>query len=169
MAVALTALDAVVHVEGAGGPRALPLAGLYRLPGDEPDRETTLERGDLITAVEIPALGYGGHSAYRKVRDRASYAFGVASLAAALDVAGGVVRDARLALGAVAPVPWRARLAERILAGRPATPQWFGRAADAELAAAAPLPDNAFKVTLVRNIMIRELSVLAGLPAGGAA
>ena len=166
MAVALAALDAVVHVEGAAGARAIPLSGLYRLPGDEPDRETTLERGDLIVAVEVPACKYAGNSAYRKVRDRASYAFGVASVAAALDVAGGVVQDVRLALGAVAPVPWRARLAEQVLAGRPATAEWFGRAADAELAAAAPLRDNAFKVTLVRNIMVRMLCVLAGLPAG---
>ena len=166
MAVALAALDAVVHVEGAAGPRAIPLSGLYRLPGDEPDRETTLERGDLITAVEVPACKYAGNSAYRKVRDRASYAFGVASVAAALDVAGGVVQDVRLALGAVAPVPWRARLAEQVLAGRPATAEWFGRAADAELAAAAPLRDNAFKVTLARNIVVRMLCVLAGVPAG---
>ena len=149
MAVALAALDAVVHVEGAAGPRAIPLGGLYRLPGDEPDRETTLERGDLITAVEVPALGYAGNSAYRKVRDRASYAFGVASVAAALDVAGGVVQDVRIAFGAVAPMPWRARLAEQVLVGQPATAEWFGRAADAELAAAVPLRDNAFKVTLV--------------------
>ena len=167
MAVALAALDAVVHVEGGAGPRAIPLAGFYRLPGDEPDRETTLERGDLITAVELPALGYAARSAYRKVRDRASYAFGVASVAAALDVDGGVVRDARLALGAVAPLPWRARTAERVLAGRPATAEWFGRAAYAELADAAPLPDNAFKVTLVRNIVVRMLCELAGgEPAG---
>ena len=166
MAVALAALDAVVHVEGAAGPRAIPLSGFYRLPGDEPDRETTMERGDLITAVEVPALGYAGNSKYRKVRDRASYAFGVASVAAALDVADGVVQDARLALGAVAPVPWRARLAEQVLAGRPATAEWFGRAADAELAAAAPLRDNAFKVTLARNIMVRMLCVLAGVSAG---
>ena len=96
------------------------------------------------------------------MRDRASYAFGVVSVAAALDVAGGVVRDARLALGAVAPVPWRARTAERVLAGRPATAEWFGRAADAELAAAAPLPDNAFKVTLARNVVVRMLCELAG-------
>jgi xanthine dehydrogenase YagS FAD-binding subunit len=164
--VALAALDAVVHVEGAAGPRAIPLNGFYRLPGDEPDRETTLERGDLITAVEVPALRYAGNSKYRKVRDRASYAFGVASVAAALDVADGVVQDARLALGAVAPVPWRARLAEQVLTGRPATAEWFGRAADAELAAAAPLRDNAFKVTLARNIMVRMLCVLAGVPVG---
>lgn len=169
MAVALAALDAVVHVEGVAGPRAIPLSRLYRLPDDEPDRETTLERGDLITAVEVPALEYAGNSAYRKVRDRASYAFGVASVAAALDVAGGVVQGARLALGAVAPVPWRARLAEQVLVGRPATAQWFGRAADAELAAAAPLRDNAFKVTLVRNIVVQMLCVLAGVQAGDSA
>src|SRR5262249_1797450 len=100
--------------------------------------------------------------AYRKVRDRASYAFAATSAAAALDVSGGVVREARIALGAVAPVPWRARTAERILAGRPATAEWFGRAADAERAAAAPLPDNAFKITLARNVMVRMLSELAG-------
>ena len=169
MAVALAALDAVVHVEGPAGPRALPLGELYRLPGDRPDQETTLERGDLITAVELPAPGYAARSAYRKVRDRASYAFGVVSVAAALDVADGVVRDARLALGAVAPAPWRARTAERVLAGRPATAEWFGRAADAELAAAAPLPGNAFKVTLARNVVVRMLTELArGELAGGA-
>jgi xanthine dehydrogenase YagS FAD-binding subunit len=162
MAVALAALDAVVRVQGIAGPRAIPFGGFYRLPGDEPDRETTLDRGDLITAVEIPALAYAGNSAYRKVRDRASYAFGVTSVAAALHVDGGVVRQARLALGAVAPVPWRARAAERVLAGRPATAEWFGRAADAELAAADPLPGNAFKVTLVRNIVVRMLCELAG-------
>jgi xanthine dehydrogenase YagS FAD-binding subunit len=166
MAVALAALDAVVHVEGPDGSRMMPLGELYRLPGDRPDRETTLERGDLITAVEIPPLEYAANSAYRKVRDRASYAFAVVSVAAALDVAGDRVRDARLAIGAVAPVPWRARTAERVLAGRPATAQWFGRAADAELAAAAPLPDNAFKVTLARNVIVRMLCELAG--AGGA-
>jgi xanthine dehydrogenase YagS FAD-binding subunit len=167
MAVALAALDAVVHVEGPAGPRPIPLDGLYRLPGEEPDRETTLERGDLITAVEIPPLAYAGNSAYRKVRDRASYAFGVVSVAAALDVTGGVVNDARLALGAVAPVPWRARAAERVLAGRPATAEWFARAADAELATASPLPDNAFKLTLVRNVVIRMLGELAGPELAG--
>ena len=169
MAVALAALDAVVHVEGPAGSRALPLGELYRLPGDRPDRETTLERGDLITAVELPAPGFAARSAYRKVRDRASYAFGVALVAAALDVDSGVVRDARIALGAVAPRPWRARTAERMLAGRPATAEWFGRAADAELADAAPLPDNAFKITLVRNIVVRMLCELARGELAGAA
>ena len=94
------------------------------------------------------------------------YAFAVVSVAAALDLADDRVRDVRLAIGAVAPVPWRARAAERVLAGRPATAEWFGRAADAELAAAAPLPDNAFKVTLVRNLIVRMLCELAG--TGGA-
>ncbi len=162
MAVALAALDATVHVVGAAGPRVIPLGRLYRLPGDQPDRETTLDRGDLITAVDVPVLGYGARSAYRKVRDRASYAFAVTSVAVALDVTGAVVREARIALGAVAPLPWRARAAERVLAGRPATAEWFARAADAELAAAAPLPDNAFKVTLVRNALVRVLSELTG-------
>jgi CO/xanthine dehydrogenase FAD-binding subunit len=125
------------------------------------------ERGDLITAVELPPLGCARNSAYRKVRDRASYAFAVVSVAAALDVADDRVRDVRLAIGAVAPVPWRARTAERVLAGRPATAQWFGRAADAELAAAAPLPDNAFKVTLARNVIVRMLCELAGTGLAG--
>jgi len=166
MTVALAALDAVVHVEGAAGPRRVPLAELYLRPGNTPDVETTLDRGDLITAVEVPALAFGANSAYRKVRDRASYAFAVASVAAALDVDAGVVRGVRLALGAVAPVPWRARRAEAALAGQPASEAAFRLAADAELAAAEPLRDNAFKIPLVRNIVIRELSRLAGIGEG---
>jgi xanthine dehydrogenase YagS FAD-binding subunit len=162
MAVALAALRAVVHIEGTAGPRTVPLAGLYRRPGSTPEVETTLARGDLITAVEVPAVGFGARSAYRKVRDRASYAFAVASVAAALDVRAGVVRDVRVALGAVAPVPWRAQALEAALAGQPATAASFRRAVDAELAGAEPLRDNAFKVTLVRNVVVRELSLLAG-------
>lgn len=162
MAVALAALGAVVHVQGADRPRALDLAELYRLPGDEPDRETTLSRGDLITAVELPPLGFARRSAYRKVRDRASYAFAVTSVAAALDVEDGLVRDVRLALGAVAPVPWRARRAEQAMLGRPATAETFRGAADTELAAAAPLRGNVFKVPLVSNVVTAVLSQLAG-------
>ncbi len=162
MAVALAALGAIVHVQGAAGGRTLSLDELYRLPGDEPDRDTTLARGDLITAVELPPLGFARHSAYRKVRDRASYAFAVTSVAAALDVADGQVRDVRLALGAVAPVPWRARRAEQALLGRPAAEETFRSAVDAELAAAAPLRQNAFKVPLVSNVVTAVLSQLAG-------
>jgi xanthine dehydrogenase YagS FAD-binding subunit len=162
MAVALAALGAVVHVQGAGGTRTIALDELYRLPGDQPDRETTLSRGDLITAVELPPLGFARRSAYRKVRDRASYAFAVTSVAAALDVEDGQVRDVRLALGAVAPVPWRARRAEEALLGRPATEDAFRGAVDAELATAAPLRQNAFKVPLVSNVVTAVLSQLAG-------
>ncbi len=162
MAVALAALGAVVHVHGAAGPRAINLDELYRLPGGEPDRDTTLARSDLITAVELPPLGFAARSAYRKVRDRASYAFAVTSVAAALDTDGGTVRDVRLALGAVAPVPWRARRAEQVLRGQPATEENFRRAADAELAIAAPLRDNAFKVPLASNVVTAVLSRLAG-------
>lgn len=162
MAVALAALDASVHVQGPDGRQVIGIGDLYRLPGEEPHRETTLGRADLITAVELPALYFSARSAYRKVRDRASYAFAVVSVAAALDVADGVVRDVRLALGAVAPVPWRPRRAEDALRGRPATEQSFRQAADAELAEARPLRDNAFKVPLVRNTVVRVLSELAG-------
>jgi xanthine dehydrogenase YagS FAD-binding subunit len=160
MAVALAALDAVVLVTEPAGPRRVPLAQFYRLPGDEPHRETTLEPGALITAVELPALPLAASSRYRKARERASYAFAIGSIAAAVDVAGGVVRDVRLALGAVAPVPWRAHRAEQALVGRPATEQAFRDAADAELAAAEPLRDNGYKVPLLRNLIVRTLSQL---------
>ena len=162
MAVALAALGATVHIQAAGAGRTMDLDELYRLPGDEPERDTTLTRGDLITAVELPPLGFARRSAYRKVRDRASYAFAVTSVAAALDVADGQVRDVRLAFGAVAPVPWRAHRAEQALLGRPATEDAFRGAVDAELAAAAPLRHNAFKVPLVSNVVTAVLSQLAG-------
>ncbi|MEV2272877.1 FAD binding domain-containing protein [Nonomuraea africana] len=161
MAVALAALGATVHIEGADGPRTVPMPGLHRLPGDEPDRDTVLEPGDLITAVELPALPFAAVSRYRKVRDRASFAFAVVSVAAALDLADGVVRDCRIALGGVAHVPWRAAMAESALRGAPATAAEFSRAADLELAAARPLPENAFKVPLARNVLVRTLSELA--------
>lgn len=161
MAVALAAFDAVVHVTDADGSRAVPLDGLYASPADDPRRDTTLGHGALVTAVEVPPLAFGHRSAYRKVRDRASFAFAVASVAAALDVDDGVVRDVRLAFGAVAHRPWRARVAEEALRGRPATEDEFRQAAEAELAAARPLRDNAFKVPLVRNVVARTLADLA--------
>ncbi len=163
MAVALRALDACVHVEEMGGTRRVAIADLYRLPGDEPDRETTLSPGALITAIEVPPLPFGRRSAYRKVRDRASFAFAVASVAAAIEIVGGNVRDVRLALGAVAAMPWRAERAERALRDQPATEDNFRRAIDAELAGARPLRDNAFKVPLVRNVVTRVLCDLAGI------
>ncbi len=157
MAVALAALDAIVRVLGPRGERAIPLVDFYRLPGDEPQRDTVLEHGELITAVDLPPLPFATRSHYRKVRDRASYAFALVSVAAALDVAGGVVRDVRIALGGVAHVPWRAVRAEAALRGAPATGEMFGRAAEAELTDAQPLTGNAFKVPLARNTLVRTL------------
>ncbi|MFF0574728.1 FAD binding domain-containing protein [Streptosporangium saharense] len=161
MAVALAALGAIVHVEGADGPRTVPMPGLHRLPGDEPERDTVLGQGELITAVEVPPLPFAGRSRYRKVRDRASFAFAVVSVAAALDVADGIVRDCRIAFGGVAHAPWRAETAEAVLRGATATEAEFTRAAEAELAAARPLPGNAFKIPLVRNVLVRTLADLA--------
>jgi xanthine dehydrogenase YagS FAD-binding subunit len=155
MAVAMVALDAVVQVVGPGGERSVPIAELHRLPGEDPSRDTTLRHGELITAVDVPALGLA--SRYRKVRERASFAFALVSVAAALHVEDGVVRDVRLALGGVAHEPWRALAAEQVLRDRPATEDAFTAAAAAELAAATPLRDNAFKVPLARNLVVRTL------------
>ena len=164
MCVALAALDAIVHLEGPDGTRTLKLVDLHRLPGDRPDRETELRPGELITAVELPPLPFAARSTYRKVRDRASYAFALVSVAAALDIApDGTVRDVRLALGGVAHKPWRAWAAEEALRGGPATPEAFRAAAEAELADAAGLRDNAFKIELAKRTIT---AVLAGLAEG---
>ena len=161
MCVALAALDAVVHLDGAGGARTVPLTGLHRLPGHHPEIETVLEPAELITAVELPAPAPGARSAYRKVRDRASYAFALVSVAAVLVVEDGAVRDVRLALGGVAHKPWRARTAEDLLLGGPATGAAFRAAADAELAAATALRDNGFKVELAARTITAVLGALA--------
>ncbi|MGP4086374.1 FAD binding domain-containing protein [Streptomyces sp. KR55] len=161
MAVALTAFDAVVSYETAEGPGELPLTEFYLPVGDTPHLETALPAGALITGVTLPPAPVAAHSRYRKVRERASYAFAIGSLAAAMDVRDGVVRDVRLALGAVASRPWRAREAERLLTGGPADAEAFAAAADAELAAARPLPDNRYKVTLMRNLVVAVLTELA--------
>jgi xanthine dehydrogenase YagS FAD-binding subunit len=157
MAVAMAALDAVVHTQGRNGERKLPLTELHRLPGDQPEHDTVLEHDELITAVDLPPLPFATNSRYRKVRDRASYAFALVSVAAALDLVDGVVRDVRIALGGVAHKPWRATKVEEGLRGAPATEQSFRGAAEAELADARPLPGNAFKVPLARNAIVRTL------------
>jgi len=161
MAVALRALDASVRVLGADGERTVPIGDLHRLPGDDPSRDTTLAHGELITGIDVPALPWATRSRYRKVRDRASYAFALVSVAAALDLDGSTVRDVRIALGGVAHVPWRATVAEDALRGGPATEAAFAAAAEAELAAARPLTDNAFKVPMVTNMITRTLVQLA--------
>ena len=163
MCVALAALDAIVHVEGADGSRTLPLTELHRLPGDRPDLDTVLQPGELITAIELPPMPRAARSNYRKVRDRASYAFALVSVAAVLEIEGGTVKEARIALGGVAHKPWRALKAEAALRGGPATADAFRAAAQAELADARPLRDNGFKVELAQRTITAVLSDLAGV------
>lgn len=162
MAVAMVALDAVVRTRRAEGERTIPLAQLHRLPGDHPERDTVLDHGELITAIDIPPLAFATNSRYRKVRDRASYAFALVSIAAALDMADGVIRDLRVALGGVAHKPWRTTTFEAALRGAPATEERLRAAAEAELADARRLAGNAFKVPLARNLLVRTLLDLAG-------
>ena len=161
MCVALAALDAIVHLRSTSGERTVALCDLHRLPEDRPDAETVLEPGELITAVELPQSDLAAHSTYRKVRDRSSYAFALVSVAAALELDGDVVADVRLALGGVAPKPWRAWRAEEALRGRPATEATFLEAADVELADARPLAGNAFKVDLARRTLAAVLQHLS--------
>jgi xanthine dehydrogenase YagS FAD-binding subunit len=166
--VPLVALDAVVEIEGRDGRREVPLDDFHRLPADAPDRDSVLAPGELIVAVRLPAeaAGFAAHARYLKVRERTSYAFAVVSAAAALRMAGGVVQQARIALGGVAAKPWRARAAEAALAG--AAPDWtaFRRAAEAALAEATPAGDNAFKIELARRVVTRALTLAAaGTPA----
>lgn len=164
MSVALTALNATVEVASSRGGRRIPISDFHLPPGATPQRETTLMPDELITAVELPALPEAANSRYRKVRDRASYAFALVSVAAALTTENGAVRDVRLALGGVATHPWRATKAEEALTGRPATEESFRSAAEAELADALPHPDNEFKVELARRTIVAVLRELAGVP-----
>ncbi|MET8010323.1 xanthine dehydrogenase family protein subunit M [Streptomyces sp. NPDC005271] len=156
MAVALVALDAVAHVRSPdGASRTVPMAELYLLPGDTPHRETVLDHGDLVTAVELPPPPPGAATRYRKVRDRRSYAFALVSTATAVSLADdGSLADVRIALGGVAPLPWRARIAEERLRGRRPEEETLREAARAELAAARPLPGNAFKVDLAIDLIV---------------
>lgn len=161
MAVAMTVLEAFVNMHGPDGERRIPIEDLHRLPDDEPERDTTLEHGELITAVDLPPLDFAYNSKYRKVRERASYSFALVSVAAALDVEDGVVRDVRLALGGVAHKPWRATKAEEALRGEPAGEVIFRAAAEIELEDARLLRENAFKVPLARNVITRTLLELS--------
>lgn len=162
MSVALAALDAQVHLHGTAGSRTVPLTEFHRLPGDHPEIETVLAPGELITAVEVPALPPAARSTYRKVRDRSSYAFALVSVAAAAEVEDGTVQTVRLALGGVAHKPWRARTAERALIGGPATEEAFRGAAEAELADAVPLAENGFKIELAQRVITAVLGELTG-------
>lgn len=161
--VPLVAFDAVAEIEGQHGRREIPVETLHRLPGDTPERETSLEPGDLVVALRLPgdATGFAHHARYLKLRERTSYAFAVVSAAAALEMRDGTIKRARLALGGVAAKPWRAREAEDILAGARPGEAIFRRAAEAALADAKPSGDNAFKIELARRIASRALAVAA--------
>ncbi len=161
MCVALAALDAEIHLAGRDGERTVKLTDFHLLPEGHPEIETVLQPGELITAVTIPPLAFATRSTYRKVRDRASYAFALVSVAAAIELDGENVRDVRIAFGGVAAKPWRATRAEASLRGGPATPAAFRAAADAELAHAAPLRDNSFKVELLARTTEAVLTELA--------
>ena len=166
LAVALMALDAVVHTEGPTGERAIPIDDFFLLPGDTPHLEHPLEHGELIVAIEVPGTPMARRSLYLKVRDRESYEFAMVSVAAALQVDDGVISEVRLALGGVATKPWRARRAEQVLVGGPAEHGSFARAALEEFAPAVPRRFNGFKVELAERAMVRALETLA---IGGAA
>ncbi|KOG49483.1 FAD binding domain-containing protein [Streptomyces decoyicus] len=168
MAVALVALDAVVHVEGAKGPRTIPVDDFFLLPEDTPEREHPLTPGELITAIEVPPVPMARRSLYLKVRDRESYEFALASAAVALALEDGVIREARLALGGVATKPWRAHRAEDILVGERADVDVFVRAAAAELAPALTRPMNGFKAELARRTIVRALQTVAAQGGGTA-
>ncbi|HET6145662.1 MAG TPA: xanthine dehydrogenase family protein subunit M [Candidatus Acidoferrales bacterium] len=162
MCVALTALDGIVNISGPSGERQIAAAEFHRLPGGTPEIDTNLKLGELITSVDLPASTAGLASAYRKVRDRASYAFALVSVAAALKIEEGEIREIRLALGGVAHKPWRASVAEELLRGKEPTPENFAMAAAAELAPAKPLKHNAFKIELAKRTIALVLSELSG-------
>ncbi|WP_026871112.1 FAD binding domain-containing protein [Inquilinus limosus] len=165
VAVALAALDAVLHVDGPGGPRAIPVTEFHRLPDDPSVPETVLEPGELVTAIEVPASAAARRSHYLKLRERASYEFALVSAAVGLDLDGDVIREARIALGGVAAKPWRLRDAEEALRGMASADEpALRRALDAGFAEARPRRGNGFKVELAKRAVIRALQI-----AGGAA
>jgi xanthine dehydrogenase YagS FAD-binding subunit len=163
MAVALAALDAVVKVRGASGQeRSIAFADFHRLPGDTPEKDNNLQPGDLITSIELPKNNLAEKSYYLKVRDRASYAFALVSVAAALETDGNTIKQARVAMGGVAHKPWRATEAEKVLVGKPATEAVFMQAAEAEMRNAKPLEHNRFKVELGKRAIVRALLMANG-------
>jgi xanthine dehydrogenase YagS FAD-binding subunit len=159
MNVALMVLEATIHIQGPSGPRQVPIADFYLLPGSTPDRETVLQPGDLITHVTLPAPTAGNKSLYLKLRDRASYEFALASAAVVVDVSGGRISRARIAMGGVGTKPWRALDAEKALVGQPAEAATFRRAAEAALAGAKPQSENGFKIELAKRCLTHALTL----------
>ncbi|MGN6665418.1 MAG: FAD binding domain-containing protein [Trinickia sp.] len=162
MSVALAALDAIVHVIGPDGERSIPIEQFHRLAADRPDIDTTLRAGELITAVDLPASTLSSHTSYVKVRDRASYAFALVSVAAALELQGDIIKVVHIALGGVAHKPWRASIAEDMLTGRTLTDAALHAAATAQMRDARPLRDNRYKVTLAERAIVRAVNIAAG-------
>ena len=162
MCVALAALDAMVHLAGADGERSVPMVDFHRLPGETPQVETVLRPGELITAIELTPSAAAANSAYRKVRDRSSYAFALVSVAAGLEVVAGKIEDVRIALGGVAAKPWRAARAEEVLRGQVPNRERFREAADAELSAAKSFDGNGFKTELAKRTIVAVLGELNG-------
>src|SRR5262245_33178463 len=161
MCVALAVLEVKVHATGPSGERTIALADFHRLPGDAPERDTNLDPDEIVTAVELPPRGFAGNYTYLKIRDRLSYAFALVSVAVGLELDGGTIREARFALGGVAHKPWRDRKAEQELAGAPATPESFARAAEAVLRGARGFGHNDFKIELARRAIVRTLAQAA--------
>ncbi|MEU0600305.1 xanthine dehydrogenase family protein subunit M [Streptomyces sp. NPDC006393] len=165
LAVALVALDAIVHIQGPTGSRTVPLTEFYLTADVSPERETVLEHAELITGVEIPLPPPAARSGYLKVRDRTSYEFALASAAVQLVLDGGTILEARVALGGVGTKPWRAHAAEHLLTGAPATTATFTDAAEATMRDAWTVPGTAFKVPLARRTLVRELQTVSGVTA----
>jgi CO/xanthine dehydrogenase FAD-binding subunit len=163
LAVPLVALDTIVHLQGTAGTRSVPLTELYLQPGDTPDVENVMEHGELITQVEIPLLPEGGRSTYLKVRDRASYEFALTSAAVAVALEDGVIRNARVGLGGVGTVPWRAWAAEDALRGAPVSTGTFRAAAEAAVQNPFTVPGTAFKVELAKRTLVRALHTVTGV------
>jgi len=163
MNVALAALRATIRIAGMDGERRIPVSDLHRLPGERPQQDTTLAPGELITAIELPPQGYAAHSCYLKVRERASYAFALVSVAAGLELRDGKVRSAALALGGVAHKPWQAEAAERALAGRGLDEAAIDEAAEAAVRGASPYAHNAYKIPLAQRAVARALRRAGGM------
>jgi xanthine dehydrogenase YagS FAD-binding subunit len=158
MCVALSALDATVHVVGPSGPRSIAFQDFHRLPDSSPQRDTNLEPNEIVTAIELPPRGFAANYTYLKIRDRLSYAFALVSAAAGLELDGNTIKEARLALGGVAHKPWRDLSAEAALRGQSAVESTFARAADILLRDAKGFSHNAFKIDLARRVIVRALT-----------
>lgn len=161
MCVAMAALEAVIHVQGPGGARTIPIGEFHLLPGGTPHRETVLEPGDLITHVTLPPPPAGSRQVYLKLRDRASYEFALASCAIVMSLSGGNIRDLRVALGGVGTKPWRSPEAEAVLHGKPASAADFRQAAEAALLDAKPQSENKFKIELAKRCLVHALQMAA--------